>query len=61
MPRKAGKRVQLKRLRFEVKQALALNQDRFPFLLKLKELEARNNSENPQEVSLCELTPIGIN
>lgn len=39
MNKRAGKRIQIKQIKFLIKQAIASNSDPFPYLLKLRDLE----------------------
>lgn len=45
MKKNRGKRVQLKRIRFQINQAINSNQNPFPFLLQLKDLEIETKTE----------------
>lgn len=42
-------RVQIKRFKFQAKQAFALNQDPFPIPVKFRGLEPNHDPENPQK------------
>jgi len=39
MPKRSGRRVQIKRIRYQIKQYQLLNQDPFPLYLKLRKIE----------------------
>jgi len=39
MPKRSGRRIQVKKIRYQIKQCLILNQDPFPFYLKLIKIE----------------------
>lgn len=52
MHKRAGKRVQIKRIKFQIKQAISTSTDPFPFLQKLRELEKVTPIEKPQPSSL---------
>lgn len=58
MPKRDGKRVQIKRTKFPIKQAIVLNQDPLPFISKLIELESRIDHPQNQENPSYKLTPI---
>lgn len=55
MKKRADKRVQLKRLRFQVKQAFSLNQGPLLLLQKLAELESAVELSNKQITPLHKL------
>jgi len=51
MPKRGGKRVQIKRFKYQIKQLIISSRDPFPLLLKLKtlELELKRNSTKVRE------------
>jgi len=55
MKKRGGKRVQIKRLRFQIKQAFDLHKDPFHLLNILQKLEAGLQVENPHTYHLIPL------
>jgi len=49
MPKRSGRRVQIKRIRYQIKQCLILDQDPFPLYLQLRKIE--NSLPNLPETS----------
>jgi len=64
MSRRSGRRVQIKKIRYQIKQCLILDQDPFPFYLKLSEIENSllNHSETIQnhQVLNYKLIPLDL-
>jgi len=58
MPGRAGKREQIKRLKFQAKQALAFNKDPFPFLSKIHGLESETVPAYSKDISSYKITPV---
>jgi len=55
MKKREGKRVQMKRLRFQIKQAFDLQKDPFHLLNILQKLEAASQIANPHTYHLISL------
>jgi len=55
MKKRGGKRVQIKRLRFQIKQAFDLQKDPFHLLNTLQKLEAASQIANPHIYHLIPL------
>lgn len=62
MPKRGGRRVQIKRTKFQIKEALLSSQDPLPFLIKLHNLENNLNESksNTKEDTKYKITPIEV-
>ena len=59
MKKRAGRRVQLKRLRFRIKQAIDSHQDFFHLVQELEKKESKIRVENPHTIPY-QLIPINV-
>jgi len=57
MPKRSGRRVQIKKIRYQIKQCLILDQDPFPLYLQLRKIE--NSLPNLPETSY-KLIPLDL-
>lgn len=62
MPKKGGRRVQIKKIQFQIKEALLSSQDPLPLFMKLHNLDDNLNEPKPniKENINYKLTPIEI-
>lgn len=58
MPKRGGRRVQLKRLRFQLNRTIILNKDPFPFLLKLNKFENQTKNKLIKRITVFKLNKI---
>lgn len=58
MKKRGGKRIQIKWLRLQIKQAIASYQNSLPFLVKLKKLEPNTQINKNEEPSRYQLIPV---